>query len=413
MALFRSGSARAGDPFWIQAVRRHLADILASPAFRGSERSKQFLQYVVERALDPSAQPLKERDLGIELFGRAPDYDTGTDAIVRVKANEVRKRLDQFYREQAVPGSIVIELQSGSYLPRITQAGGAEGPSAIPPLGVVLKHYAKTHWRAVLCAFALLLAGLPAAWWLVRWHRATGLDAFWEPVAASSSAPIVCLGRSDTYAISGSLRAKLASVPQNQPEAPMLVRPSEITRFTNFHISFANFSTVHEISRLLQRKGRDTELRWASELKLGDVHGRPLILVGAFSNPWTLRRSVDWRFRFQMGTPEQPGNSIVEAKTGRRWSLEGPWEADRQTMDYALVSRVFGPGEGEVVVTAAGINSYGTQVAGSFLTDPSYWRELAPSLPKGWERKNIQVLIKTTVVSMTASPPRVVAFEVW
>jgi len=413
MALFRSGSARAGDPFWNQAVRRHLADILASPAFRGSERSKQFLQFVVERALDPSAQPLKERDLGIELFGRVPDYDTGTDAIVRVKANEVRKRLDQFYREQAEPAPILIELQTGSYLPKITQAGGADGESAIPPLGLVLKHYAKVHWRAVLCTLVLVLAAVPGVWWLLRWQRATGLDAFWAPVVSAAAEPIICLGRSDTYALSSGLRARLADIPEGKMGEPVPVKPNEITRFTNFHISFANFSAVHEISRLLQRKGRETELRWASELKLGDVHGRPLILVGAFSNPWTLRQSADWRFRFQTGTARQPGNSIVEEKTGRRWFVEGPSAPDRQTMDYGLVTRVIGPAAGEVVVTAAGINSYGTQVAGSFLTDPSYWRELTPNLPKGWERKNIQVLLRTNVVSMTASPPRVVAFEVW
>lgn len=413
MALFRSGSARAGDPFWQQAVRRHLADILASPAFRGSERSKQFLHFVVERALHPSAPTLKERDLGIELFARTPDYDTGTDAIVRVKANEVRKRLDQFYRELPKPSPIVIELQSGSYLPKITAAEDAEGANVIPPLPVLLAHYWRQYRVTVLSALLALALLVATGAALLKRHRATELDAFWEPVASANAAPIVCLGRSDTYAISGSLRAKLAALPQNQPELPLLVRPSEITRFTNFHISFANFSAVHEISRLLQRKGRDTELRWASELKLGDVHGRPLILVGAFSNPWTIRQSVNWPFRFELGTPQHPGNAIVHLKSGRRWVLEGAWEADRQTMDYALVSRVFGPAPGELVVTAAGINSYGTQVAGSFLSDPSYLRELAPRLPKDWQHRNIQILLRTDVVSMTASPPRVVAFDVW
>jgi hypothetical protein len=76
-------------------VRQHLRDILASPAFVGSKRAQEFLQLVVEHALALRTDSLKERMIGAEMFGRPVDYDTANDAVVRVKATEVRRRLAQ------------------------------------------------------------------------------------------------------------------------------------------------------------------------------------------------------------------------------------------------------------------------------------------------------------------------------
>lgn len=52
------------------------------------------LEFVVERKLEAQ---LKERTIGVEIFGRPSDYETSADPIVRVKATEIRKRLAQHY----------------------------------------------------------------------------------------------------------------------------------------------------------------------------------------------------------------------------------------------------------------------------------------------------------------------------
>src|SRR5215813_1008563 len=96
------------------AVRAELERILASPAFRGSRRCCRFLEYSVQHVLQGNAQEeLRERSIGIEVFQRPPDYDTAEDAIVRVTANEVRKRLAQFYQESGAESDPVITLPPG------------------------------------------------------------------------------------------------------------------------------------------------------------------------------------------------------------------------------------------------------------------------------------------------------------
>src|ERR1700759_4491914 len=84
-----------------EAVRDELDRLLASPFFNHSRRFPNFLRFVVEHTLAGDIDNIKERTLGIEIFGRDPDYDTATDPIVRVTAAEIRKRVAQYYQDPA------------------------------------------------------------------------------------------------------------------------------------------------------------------------------------------------------------------------------------------------------------------------------------------------------------------------
>jgi len=98
-------------------VRRALELVISSDAFAGSKRCQDFLRLVVEHALAGELDALSERIIGVEMFGRPADYDTSNDAIVSVRATEVRKRLAQYYREAAITPVVRIELPPESYIP--------------------------------------------------------------------------------------------------------------------------------------------------------------------------------------------------------------------------------------------------------------------------------------------------------
>ena len=99
-------------------VREHLKEVIASRAFSGSKRAQDFLQLIVEHALAGRYDSLRERMIGAEMFGRSIDYDTANDAVVRVKATEVRKKLAQYYLEAGKKPAVRIELPIGSYVPK-------------------------------------------------------------------------------------------------------------------------------------------------------------------------------------------------------------------------------------------------------------------------------------------------------
>lgn len=103
----------------LAALRRHIQEIVESAAFKGSHRSAQFLEYIIEHAIAGEFDSLKERMIGVELFGRSPAYDTSEDAIVRVTASDVRKRLLQHYGRNGTASEFRISLPLGSYIPEI------------------------------------------------------------------------------------------------------------------------------------------------------------------------------------------------------------------------------------------------------------------------------------------------------
>src|SRR6266481_2415562 len=115
-----------------EEIRHQLLNILASPAFHGSKRCQQFLEYVCEKSLSGEAGTLKERTVAIEVFGRQPESDLGEDTIVRVGAREVRKRLAQYYvSPEGTASKVRIDLRSGSYAPefRYVAAPNEEEPA--------------------------------------------------------------------------------------------------------------------------------------------------------------------------------------------------------------------------------------------------------------------------------------------
>jgi hypothetical protein len=196
------------------AVREQLERILASPGFRNSRKYPAFLRYIVEQTLNGRAEHLKERTLGVEVFGRPPEYDTSVDPVVRIVAAEVRKRIGQYYHELAASGEVLLDLSSGTYVPRFgipEQTAGphpAGEPAALEPVstpeGAVESplvtqparrlRFWRVNRRAWYAGAALSLTLLiGAAVWL-SWLRDTAMDQFWRPILDSPSAVLLVTG---------------------------------------------------------------------------------------------------------------------------------------------------------------------------------------------------------------------------
>src|ERR1700761_7069889 len=81
------------------AAQEQMERLVASSYFSHSRRFPNFLRFVVEQTIAGHEDVLKERTIGIEIFGRLADYDTASDPIVRVTAAEIRKRIAQYYQD--------------------------------------------------------------------------------------------------------------------------------------------------------------------------------------------------------------------------------------------------------------------------------------------------------------------------
>jgi hypothetical protein len=166
--------------------RNTVETVCASKFFKPSPKSCEFLRHIVHRTLEGNTSELKERLIGMSLFGRVATYDTGSDATVRVRANDVRKRLVA-YNEAHRDGNLsCLELPAGSYVPRFyTAANSIDTAEAVTPTeetapvsGVELPQLTLQQLAMpTLCALFLCVVFL--RWQIAQEHP---FNTFWQGV---------------------------------------------------------------------------------------------------------------------------------------------------------------------------------------------------------------------------------------
>jgi Tol biopolymer transport system component len=146
------------------AVEAHLEKVLGSATFRGAERSRRLLRFIVEETLQGRADRLKDYTLGAEALGRGDEFDPRTDPIARVEMSRLRSRLDLYYATDGASDEVRIVVAKGGYVPlfeRRSSAPDMPPTTSVAPVADVAA-VPRTHVRHV-------------------WRR----PAFWTPLIAA------------------------------------------------------------------------------------------------------------------------------------------------------------------------------------------------------------------------------------
>jgi adenylate cyclase len=122
MSLVRDRDPAVSGNVSEREVRTQLDRILQSNVFKNSERLHRFLRFAVERVLDGRTDQLKESVLGRVIYDRGSDFDPRTQSIVRVEAQRLRRRLQEYYEVEGKGDVVAIDLQPGSYVPVFAHA---------------------------------------------------------------------------------------------------------------------------------------------------------------------------------------------------------------------------------------------------------------------------------------------------
>ncbi len=385
-----------------KAISEQLERLLGNPLFRNSKRYPNLLRYVVEQALNGHAGEIKERTLGIEVFGRAPDYDTNLDPVVRTTAGEIRKRIAQYYHEPGHETEVRIELPSGSYVPEFRfPAAGHQAATRPRPQRAL-------SWRATGLSAGAAVAVLIAALGPRFMRPQSALDHFWTPVNESSNPVLLCVGQRPNvrFLADGS---EFPGAPAGPDQA---LTAEQLYLQGSQNATLPDVITLARIAGVLQARGKSYRVRGESATSFADLRDGAVVLIGAFNNDWTIRLTGPQRFSF-----EQSNNTRL-IRDGmhpdrREWAVDLSTPYMKLTHDYALISRVLDPTTDRIVVVAAGLLGYGTMAAGEFLTNPEYLQSIAKTAPRKWEHKNLQVVLATKVINGNSGPPRVLATYFW
>ncbi|MGA8731581.1 MAG: hypothetical protein WB608_22675 [Terracidiphilus sp.] len=433
------------DPERVAAVRSHLEEVLSSDAFMGGHRAQRFLQLVVEHALAGRSDCLRERMIGAEMFGRPIDYDTGNDAVVRVKASEVRKRLAQYYQSLSKPPTVQIDLPAGSYAPHFHWAAAAttstpaepansqlesvsiqtEPPATLSPSTATMPRLRREPWvfRVLqLAAYSAVLISL--TWFIaVRSSNSHQTRKPADPIWAS-----LFDGKRNTYIVPADVGLDLLEglshrpmaladymksgylelpIPGVDPHSAEGLRSQRITSFVDAQI-IATLTTLPEYNP--QR----TFLRFPRDLRLDDLKGANAVLIGSVgSNPWASIAEKDANFHIVYGQGRE-GATIINAnpQPGEQTSYESHW-TDPAHETFALIA--FLPnmdGNGRLLLLQ-GLDVAGTQAAAEMLFHSA---SMAPILkqasrPDG-SLRFFEVLVRSTSINWNSTDSQIIASRI-
>jgi hypothetical protein len=443
-----SGDDSPFDALQRASVLQELEAILSSPFFQTSKRCKQFLTYVVHHRLEGNHDRLKERTIGVELFQRPPGYATGDDPVVRVQAGEVRRRLEQYYHAASSQATVRIELQVGSYAPKFRWAESPqleslqndphpqdtlqltphlpEASQTAPPVAETTqqaRNHSRRRWALQTAALAVA-AGLALIGWNAYRARAskTVLEEFWSPALTSSEPVLICMAKPTVYLPSAKLYDRHSKTPgkfQNLFERltqPPALQPTDklvwgdMEQYRDYGLATGDVYAAIRLSSLFGQSGKRNQVRIGDSYSFEDLRNFPAIVIGAFNNRWTMQMTSNLYFGFI----EEDGESFIREQglSGRQWHPKSGANGT-PTEDFGIVTRLLNSKTGQFVVAVAGVKSYGTQAAGELVTSEEYLEKALRTAPSDWKRKNIQIVVQTTVTDSISGPPQTVAVYVW
>ncbi len=387
--------------------------LLENTHFSHSKRFPSFLRFIVQEEMEGRGDQLKERTLGVEVFGRDATYDTNADPIVRVTAAEIRKRIAQYYQE-AREDELRISLPAGSYvphfewpsvqgqgkLPTASQTVSVATPSTKGDFGESNPSARATRRRRDGFYVAAATAILALVIYLLV-PQPTTLDRFWAPMFSSGEPVVVCFPESRIDGIS--LRSAAdPSVQRHFDEQANGVIVDDLQPLVS-------------LSGLLEMRHQRYVLRGENTATLTDLREGPAIFLGAFDNAWTLRITRSLRFRF--GVDETMTHFWIEdthSSTGVRWSIDrNQQEATNNYRDYAIVARFRDPTTGKTAIVAAGIARGGTVAAGEFLTQSANMDAIKSLAPRGWQGQNMEFVLSTEIIDGRSAAPKIEATWFW
>jgi hypothetical protein len=394
-----------------EEVLAELERVLANPLFRASRRCQSLLRRIIEQSLAGDTDSLKERSLGAEVFGRPPDYDTSQDPVVRASAAEIRKKLAQYYQEAGHDSHIRIELPPGSYLAEFHFGAGT--PS-VPASKTRPRKYLPVVIAAGVTAGLLIVAVT-----LVVPHvRQSPLDDLWGPVLKTPGTVLVCVGLQAAYNLrSAQAQDEIQGIIPPAPRPPGARRPireEDLVLLKDRYVALDDALCLVRVTSLLERYRKPYRVRAERSTSFADLRDTPVVLIGAFDNPWTLRTAGQLRFTFRKDSEHDTGmvhDSQHPEHTA--WSLSRYWPNWDIPVDYAIVTRMVDSASDRPVIIAAGLTQYGTIGAGEFVSNPDYFSEAARRLPADWSKKNLQVVLSVPVVNRISGRPRILATHVW
>jgi hypothetical protein len=388
-------------------IYREVERILESRWLRESAQLSSLLRFVVRQTLEGHPDDLKEYNLGLQVFHRPPDYDPRSDAIVRVQASLLRKRLASYYENEGRHSTLRIEIPRGGYVPAFHPVPSGASPASpaptlAPPPGINWRHFAAAATTGAAVAtlvFSLFLlsdrrlrrpsAPAPALWAAFLQPGSDSIVSFGVPLFYAGAG--IFLRDTRVNATGDESKGRVADIEHVLGEP---VRPQE-----DVYTGIGDLVGAHEIIRWLEARGVKAALANSHYLGHSDVAGKNLVVVSSIRFQTLLQEmSLPSRFTFDGSSS---GAFIVDQPLPGEPKVFRATSGTGVDTSYAVLTLWPGKHPARRILCLSGITTWATQGSAHYVIDDAKTADLQsrldadpPTGPRGPKGPFFQVLLR-------------------
>ena len=369
-------------------LNEQIERIAGGSGFRTSETLRLLLRYLAKRVIEAPADPVRVKDIATHVFGRAQDFDSQTDSIVRVHTARLRSRLAEYYAKEGADDSIVVTIPKGGYALAAAYRPDNFAPPPLrhdpevpdldeslpspqakhPPAKLPRRAPRRRRWAALAVSMVAVAGSAFYAGSLIRGPRVRpvppALEKFWGPFVAGEGAPLVVFSN---FQLTGSFEEGLRDADGRTPEGTPVI---------DTYTSMGEVMGVSEITRVMALFQKWVRPKRGALLTWDEAKDSNLIFVGGPLAQTPLRDTPifhDFEFRNRTGGIPGPSGAIVNLypRPGEEPIYFGP-KARPFQFDYAVVALRPSINPQRRTLALAGITEFGTQAAAEFVTREQY-----------------------------------------
>jgi hypothetical protein len=407
--------------------------VLNSRRFATSPTLRAFLSYITDHAIAGRFEAIKEQQIGHHVLGRKPGYDPAEDNIVRVRARQVRQKLEEYFRDEGHHEPVVISIPKGHYIPVFQvrtpgpehlQGAATASHSERDETAVLLSNF-RSRWPGLkfvpwLVAITAVLVAGTAVWFggsaRIRLASESADAALarraWASVLPTRDQQLTVITADAGFALwqdvthqelnlGAYLSRKYLDENSRNPE----MREIAARRYT----SPADLTVSLRLAEVAKALGGHIKVQFARSVDIHDVKNGTVVLLGSRrSNPWVELFEPSMNFVLA----SQPGiggpsllNKSPKPGEPKHFSMPSRLEvhgAEEKSIDsYALAALVPNPSGHGMAMIVEGLSMEGTEAAGELITNLDRFGALLRRIgvQKNGPVRPFEMLLKLTAVA--------------
>jgi hypothetical protein len=400
--------------------------VATSVAFQKAHRLRDLLLYLADRTLRHPDVPIREHEIGVDVFGRTPGFDTSQDTLVRVQASQLRKKLQQYFLDHPDEDTVPFDLPKGSYslvfhpkdsVSRMSDSAADDvspgGTRSIPKW---------VAWgTAALLGVACILLFIQNR--ELKTNAEFGLgplptaNRLWQQMFGNGRSTYLVLADTNLLFLEDAIQHQLTAQEYQSKNFPRLAERIEDPEKRRLILNLLGRSSTTVSDAVLARRmglmfaanRLPLDLISARELAVSHVTSSNTILMGSRrANPWiSLYEDL---LNFQTVFTEAPLNASFinrQPQPGEQSEYRGAW-SKRAYCRVAFLPNTKGTGN---VLLISGTDVGSTEAGGDFITSEASVVALRKALQVGPNQPMpyFEVLLEADLVNHSVSQSRMIA----